>query len=613
MQPSFSERLHALEDRPRSAALFAFIVNLVLFGAFLSVASICYESNDDLAMMMIVNGVQEGTPSEFLIFSSILLGYVLKWLYQLSNGVSWYTLYILATHIVAMTAILLSFLRQRASRESLCAFLLLFLFFETPLLLKLQFTSTAILAGASGLFLLLYGNPPHRRSSRLVCALGTGLVVLAALIRVQSLLVSLILLLPAIVLKLAHGNVRRIVQSLGLAFVLAAGSVAFGSWLFARDDGWRTFQEYNIVRGKLIDFPQLEYAENAKYFFNRLGWSRNDYNMFRMWFFADTELYSMEKLSNLLERFESGGAGRNTSDRYLELYIGHVDGLFLLVFGVILLSLAAGSGNRLQLLALAVAELAVITALGLYMAEFAKLVHRVMLPLAIVFSTLLLLTVAEGRWRYDVSHTDFEPAGRWNHSLRFAAGLLVILGFAWSAYRATLTLVVWNDINRINHAAFRTIIPRLITDLRTQSPNPVLVQWGATFPFYWSSPFSDYREIRSLPIIGLGWNQHNPIYNELLRRHSIDNMYRALYLDPNVHLLCTALNAAPYLKFVREHFGDTVQFRPSKYYLFAHSSTGLHDGDTLNRSRLMQISRPALETTFETAIPPAGPAARTKP
>ncbi len=67
-------------------------------GAALSTVTLGFESNDDVGMAQIVSGVTTGTPSAELIFSNILIGSVLKFLYGLTDGVNWYTLYLLGAH-----------------------------------------------------------------------------------------------------------------------------------------------------------------------------------------------------------------------------------------------------------------------------------------------------------------------------------------------------------------------------------------------------------------------------------------------------------------------------------------------------------------------------------
>ena len=54
-----------------------------------------------------------GRPSPELIFSNILIGRVLTFLYRLTDRVNWYTLYLLATHWAALTGLLWAFLRLR--------------------------------------------------------------------------------------------------------------------------------------------------------------------------------------------------------------------------------------------------------------------------------------------------------------------------------------------------------------------------------------------------------------------------------------------------------------------------------------------------------------------
>jgi hypothetical protein len=87
------------------ALLWAAVVNLVLFGLFLACATFVYETNDDLMMQMIASGFHTGHPDGHLVFTNVLIGWALRFLYGTWTGCNWYLIYLLAVHYAALTAI----------------------------------------------------------------------------------------------------------------------------------------------------------------------------------------------------------------------------------------------------------------------------------------------------------------------------------------------------------------------------------------------------------------------------------------------------------------------------------------------------------------------------
>ena len=142
------------------AFLGAAFINLVLFGLFLACATPVYETNDDLTMQLIASGFYTGHPDAHLVFTNILIGWVLRFLYGTWAGCNWYLIFMLAVHYVALTAIAFIVMARRPGWLSIWLYVGFFLMVETHILLNLQFTTTAFLAGTAGVLLLVDGLQP---------------------------------------------------------------------------------------------------------------------------------------------------------------------------------------------------------------------------------------------------------------------------------------------------------------------------------------------------------------------------------------------------------------------------------------------------------------------
>ena len=72
------------------AVIWAAVMNLVLFGLFLTCATPVYETNDDLVMQGIASGFYTGHPDGHLVFTNFLVGRALQFLYGNWGGCNWY-------------------------------------------------------------------------------------------------------------------------------------------------------------------------------------------------------------------------------------------------------------------------------------------------------------------------------------------------------------------------------------------------------------------------------------------------------------------------------------------------------------------------------------------
>ena len=64
---------------------------------------------------------------------------------------------------------------------------------------------------------------------------------------------------------------------------------------------WNQFKEFQIVRSQLIDYRGLVYLKDRPDIHEKYGYSVNDLDMLRRWFFADQEVANTSKLQSMLD------------------------------------------------------------------------------------------------------------------------------------------------------------------------------------------------------------------------------------------------------------------------------------------------------------------------
>jgi len=266
----------------------AVLLNSVLVGLFLLFATPYYETNDDLSMQFIASGFYTGHPSEYLVFTNVLIGWPLKFLYTHWSGHNWYLGYLLFTHYLALTGFAFVIFSRRLDRLFVLLYIGFFLFAEIRILLRPQFTTTAFLAGMVGLLLVVDGmsSSPPGRSVRLIA--GFLLFSLMSLIREPVAPLLLIMAFPFLAERFGFSAWRRLAVVYVLSAILFIGLHGLNQWAYSRHPGWARFSQYNALRGEIHGTELGRLVEKAA---PVVGWNQNDTKMFIDSYYPESELY----------------------------------------------------------------------------------------------------------------------------------------------------------------------------------------------------------------------------------------------------------------------------------------------------------------------------------
>jgi hypothetical protein len=458
-----------------------------------------------------------------------------------------------------MACLLYLFVAQSRIENGLLCFFLLFLFFELPFLLMIQFTTTAFVAVQAGLFLILF--PPDRtRNDRVwVVATGLGLCVLGTLVREKVLYLVLILSAPVVIYTYAITRSKHILIVLPLTVALCGGAILYDRHFYASDPGWRAFLEYNKLRGSIHDTPAPPYNEHTLSVLKGIGWSLNDLSMFNAWFFPDPDIYSKDNLG-VVSKLSS--VQRKTTEqtwRDLKTTFGCL-GLYLWFTALnVVLCLFLFQEKRSCFAVFAGFNSLLAFSICWFLAFAMKLPERVSVPIIFFMNTTMLLFSVYSNAKTD--HALISAKGRFVRlSQRVLLGLVLLL-YAGLAIHHLKGLSSRNIANAHEHAAFRELV-RLLSH-RFESPAgapPKFFAVGASFPYEWAPPLSRFHELKEIPVLPFGWNTHSPTHQTMLRHNGIENVYRDLYEKENSYLISSVQFPSHLGRFVKEHFGEEIQF-----------------------------------------------------
>jgi hypothetical protein len=566
----------------------SFLVTAFLFIYIFFIFTLGYKSSDDGGMMRMVSGLYTGEPVEFMVFTNIIIGTLLKTLYQINRNFDWYSTYIYLVHFFSMWILLATILRVKLPSiiYNFLVFLFIFGFFEIRFLVLAQFTTTSAVAGCSGILAILVGTSQKQKSLLLSLA-GVALIVISFMVRDQAFLLVLLPFLPLITYEFYTQKSRMLVGMSVVAFSLCLMTHQYNEYRYENHEGWKEFREYNSYRYKFQDYPIVDTLLKNNIDFSSTGLSKNDLVMLKTWYYTDINKYSKETFIKLMELntpdLKSQFNWKRLSKFHLleiQNYIEYV--LFIMIFCCVFMV-----RFRLQHLVMLLATL-ISVVLIVYLCMQGRIVPRVSLPVLYVCLLtglyLFLQLISESfqkktplfsdvknyimcRWiKKTTKGTNEDQREKIKKEVQFPArmvplGLLLILSF--NALYANMDQIGRASNSNIRKQRdFQIMIDAISQDLINNKENKkyTIIASAGAFRFGWIKPFKIYDELYKINVISLGWSTHTPIYREAMQRSGIKNIDTELYLRDDLLYSCPKSVIRLFKKYILENYQQEVEF-----------------------------------------------------
>ena len=293
----------------------------ILFFIILAIAfPIRYETNDDVFMCWIANGVLGGEPDCHLVFINAIYGVVLKFLYTLVPKIEWYTLLFCLFHIAAVTTLSKAVLDVP---QKLVKYGLLVLVYSiwARCIFYFQFTTTSGLLAAAGVLML----------TKKKYNIAGVFLVLSSLIRYEATGLVILVSLPLLIFKL--GKEWRSCFIPCSFIILSMAALYLGNNLFYMDKEWKEYKEYTDVSCMNYDDPNIRdiKSENLP-----AGFTPNDLQAL-VAFFPDPHVATTEVQKSLYEKCNTVSSNDRINNIRIFLggqykSIGMIALLFILLF-----------------------------------------------------------------------------------------------------------------------------------------------------------------------------------------------------------------------------------------------------------------------------------------
>lgn len=235
--------------------LWLLLANIAFFIIAATLLPIRFEENDDSMMLLISSGKYSGAPDAHLIFINYIYGLLLKFLYDLSDGLEWYSILFAVINILSITIISWSIIIQGKIKPFYkILFLFIFYLLEIRFIELFQFTTIAAMCALAGIILIL-------RDRNNQCIAGVFFFVLASLIRFDAAFLVLLITCPLFIhsvivnKRFTFGNPLRFLTA---ALVLALAFKFIDYKIYQNDTEWKYYVDYNTVRGQINDNPNAD-------------------------------------------------------------------------------------------------------------------------------------------------------------------------------------------------------------------------------------------------------------------------------------------------------------------------------------------------------------------
>lgn len=284
--------------------LQALLMNVLLFFLLL----LFFEptpKTDDYDMTLILYGASNGEYSPFLLYSNILLGYVIQFLLMIWPEVSWYYILQFAGMIVSFSMLTYVLMKRGVWQKYQMYLIVLWLMAGYEFYIRITFTKTAGLMTVAG-FILVLSLIDAASNSRAAYASGICMIILGSMVRASIFqMVSFIFVSTFLIFVIQNYRDRkkmllgvlRFAVVMCVAFLGVTGMQSAHNHIVAHDSVWKDYPEYNHAKAALVDYPMDEVSSYEGF---SVPVSENDV---RMWHgilnSADPEILTVDFMREL--------------------------------------------------------------------------------------------------------------------------------------------------------------------------------------------------------------------------------------------------------------------------------------------------------------------------
>ncbi|GBE05165.1 hypothetical protein BMS3Abin10_00787 [bacterium BMS3Abin10] len=533
-----------LEKIRTSTFLLAITVVLLLFSLTLLIFTCFWGLNDDAVMAMHIYGKGYSIePTEYILYSNIIIGSILKKIYQAIPDYPWYGIYTMLILFISFIVLLYSLLTYKYSKTRILYFLLYFVLFGLWLIRMPQFTTNAVMAGMSGVFLFFTYLSEGKTAiiSKFIVAFSILLLSLSFLIRPESFYLIVILSFSFITVEMLMHEYRK--RALGKLLVLVIPliiiiilSATYHRSAYLKDDNWAHMIKKIELGRELVDNNKaMEYSSRTKHIFDSVGWSLNDVIMLTNWFFIDDEVFGLVKREKVLREINNISLPRPM------IYLEHMVRDKYFYGAVVLLIYFISQINMRQKIFFQIAlSLLVSVFIILYMGYSVRLPDRVYMPILSYLAFLALFFVDK-----DIRPEEIKL---WKGKLNILFVVIFMVFFIFIHYS-------FNAVRKKQNVVLKHSIARLDPE-----KDRIYLVWAKSLPLELLSVFDNLDDFADLKMLDITADFNDPRVMKVSKALNIKNFGELTGKD-NLFHIGNLTYMALYARYLKEHYNLDVAFK----------------------------------------------------
>lgn len=531
------------EKYEKNKFFLAFSIIFILFSFSLLIFKSTWGINDDVLMAMDVYGKGfSSEPTEYIFFSNIIIGSILKKIYQTVPTYPWYGFYTFFILFISFVALLYSLLNHKYSKTRIGYFFLYFILFGLWLIRMPQFTTNAFLVGMSGIFLLLSGINKGKTTvlSNIILVASILFLTLSSLIRMDSFYLVIVLSLPLILTEIIKNDSKKqIIKKIFVFFIFLCIIIgmcnAYNNASYFKDDSWVYLSKKQKLRVDIIDNNKVtEYSSRTKHIFDKVGWSLNDFILLKDWFAADDHVFSMAKMEKILTDFKYVPAQKPTiffESMYQDKYF--YGAIVLMIFFV--LQVKKEKKNIIQITLSVLLSISIIIYLGYYV----RLPQRIYMSVLAFLSFLMLF----------FTDKNIElPSIKKSEKFKFLFLVLFIMVFLF-------VHSMFNTVRERQNIMFKSYIAQLHA-----FKGHILLVWSESLPLELIAIFDRLDDFSGIRMFNIASDLKEPKGMKIAEEFNVKT-FEELIGKENLFHIGNMTYMALYARYLKEHYNMDVAFK----------------------------------------------------
>lgn len=535
--PYFSAKLPSL-------VILLFVI--VYFVSILLVITPMYIAVDDKD---ILDDIKSGFPVSFM---SHVLGEILSFFYEkISVSIPWYGIFLYISYSLSLFVLLQILLIDRSARNIIISSVIVILYMK--FIQNVGYNSAAIITGGIsvlGIFVAFY-----RDKISWHIAVGYGLMLcLCFLWRIHALLLVVVFLFPILVIRIRKYWIYFILYISPCILLFAFNTFASHFHITPEQ---KYYNEFNNYRGKFHGTDLYELNKENRVLLQDIGWTENDFLVYRKWLFVDENKYNIETAKQILYNpavIKSTDTISAIVQRVIEsckmvLWV-YREWIIIIICELLLLILYC---NRSQILLSFIFFVYVMIA-TILLAVLIRYPIRIGVPMFFIITCFLAFLLLKN----DATESRVHRL-RWNklHAVIVAVGLLLLV--FWQ-----VNLFVYNEkLNKYNGEAMNEVIKKIKS---TGTDSVILPQNCFSFkPLYLCrNPLKEYKEEFLAIPTGSGWPIFSPRFYAIIQKIGLkrgSEIFPYIVNSKNAFVICEEDFAAPLSLFIKETYGIRVKFK----------------------------------------------------